>query len=44
MNRAIAQNCLHPIVDEVFTFGSLPEAFRRMESGSHFGKLIVRVD
>jgi NADPH:quinone reductase-like Zn-dependent oxidoreductase len=44
MNRAVAQNRLQPIVDEAFTFDSLPEALGRLESGSHFGKLVVRVD
>jgi NADPH:quinone reductase-like Zn-dependent oxidoreductase len=43
MNRAITQNHLQPVVDEVFTFEAVPEALRRMESGAHFAKLVVRV-
>jgi NADPH:quinone reductase-like Zn-dependent oxidoreductase len=43
MNRAIAQNRLKPIVDEVFAFDQAPQALRRMESGAHFGKLVVRI-
>jgi NADPH:quinone reductase-like Zn-dependent oxidoreductase len=43
MNRAIGQAGLKPVVDEVFAFGELPEALRRMEAGAHFGKLVVRV-
>ena len=43
MNRAIAQHALKPAVDEVFTLHSLPEALHRMEIGSHFGKLVIRV-
>jgi NADPH:quinone reductase-like Zn-dependent oxidoreductase len=44
MNRAITLNHLQPVVDEVFSFSDLPEALRRMESGAHFGKLVVRVN
>jgi NADPH:quinone reductase-like Zn-dependent oxidoreductase len=43
MNRAIAQHQMKPVVDEVFTFHDAPAALRRMEAGSHFGKLVLRV-
>jgi NADPH:quinone reductase-like Zn-dependent oxidoreductase len=43
MNRAITQTKLEPIVDEVFTFDQVKQALRRMESGSHFGKLVIRI-
>jgi len=43
MNRAITQTKLKPIVDEVFTFDQAKEALRRMESGAHFGKLVIRI-
>lgn len=43
MHRAMSQNAMKPIVDEVFTFEKFPEALRRMEAGSHFGKLVTRV-
>ena len=42
MNRAIAQHRLKPLVDEVFSFHDAPAALRRMETGRHFGKLVVR--
>ncbi|MGA7525243.1 MAG: NAD(P)-dependent alcohol dehydrogenase [Acidobacteriaceae bacterium] len=41
MNRAIAQHSLKPMVDEVFSFHDAPAALHRMESGSHFGKLVL---
>lgn len=44
MNRALAQTNLKPIVDEVFAFDQAKQALRRMESGAHFGKLVIRVD
>ncbi len=43
MNKAIALNSLQPSVDEVFAFHHFQNALRAMESGSHFGKLVVRV-
>jgi NADPH:quinone reductase-like Zn-dependent oxidoreductase len=43
MNKAIALNSLQPPVDEVFAFHHFQNALRAMESGSHFGKLVVRV-
>jgi NADPH:quinone reductase-like Zn-dependent oxidoreductase len=43
MNRAIALHQLRPVVDRVFSFAEAPEALRYMESGSHFGKICIRV-
>lgn len=34
---------IKPVVDRVFTFDQAREAFRYMESGSHFGKVVVAV-
>ena len=42
MNRAIELNAMKPIIDRVFPFDELPQALRHMESGSHFGKIVVR--
>jgi len=43
MNRAVSQQKLKPVVDEVFSFGDAPAALRRMQSGAHFGKLVTSV-
>jgi NADPH:quinone reductase-like Zn-dependent oxidoreductase len=43
MNRAIDENNLRPVVDEVFTFEKSRRAFQKMESGAHFGKIVIRV-
>jgi NADPH:quinone reductase-like Zn-dependent oxidoreductase len=43
MNKAIHQHKLQPVVDEVFTFDNAKDALRKMEIGSHFGKLVIRV-
>jgi NADPH:quinone reductase-like Zn-dependent oxidoreductase len=42
MNRAIAVSSLRPVIDRVFPFAELPDALRHMESGSHFGKIVLK--
>lgn len=42
MLRAMAAHELHPVIDRVFPFGALPEALGYMETGAHFGKVVVR--
>ena len=44
MNRAIAQHHLQPQVGHVFSFAEAPAALAMMESGSHFGKIVIRID
>ncbi|MGB9108362.1 MAG: NAD(P)-dependent alcohol dehydrogenase [Telluria sp.] len=34
---------LQPVVDRVFTFSQVREAYRHMASGSHFGKVVIAV-
>lgn len=43
MNRAIEVNKLKPVIDKVFEFGEVREALKYMESGAHFGKIVVRM-
>jgi NADPH:quinone reductase-like Zn-dependent oxidoreductase len=40
--RFLVENRLRPVIDRVFDFGQLPEAFRCMAAGQHFGKIVVR--
>ena len=42
MNRAIALHQLRPVVDRVFAFQEIQEALRYLESGAHFGKIVLR--
>jgi len=44
MNRAIAASQLRPIIDRVFPFTEVVQAFRYLESGAHFGKICIRID
>jgi NADPH:quinone reductase-like Zn-dependent oxidoreductase len=41
MNRAIEANHLKPVIDRTFAFAEVREALRFMESGSHFGKIVI---
>ena len=42
MNRAIGLHKLRPVIDRVFPFDER-EALRHLESGAHFGKIVIRV-
>ena len=44
MNKAITVNKMKPVVDRIFDFDQVREALRHMESASHFGKIVVRID
>lgn len=43
MNRAIVFHRLRPVIDRVFEFDQVADALRYMESGSHFGKIVVKI-
>ncbi|MDJ0714498.1 MAG: NAD(P)-dependent alcohol dehydrogenase [Prochloraceae cyanobacterium] len=43
MNRAIAFHQLRPVIDRVFPFNEAPEAYGYMQSGSHFGKIVIQI-
>jgi NADPH:quinone reductase-like Zn-dependent oxidoreductase len=43
MNRAIVAHRMTPVVDRVFGFGQAREAMHHMESGAHFGKVVIRL-
>lgn len=42
MNRFIETNQLEPVIDRIFTFNEAREALKYLESGSHFGKVLVK--
>lgn len=43
MNAAIAQARLRPVIDRVFPFEQAREAYAHLDSGSHLGKVVIRV-
>jgi NADPH:quinone reductase-like Zn-dependent oxidoreductase len=43
MNRFLAEHGMHPIVDRIYGFNEVPEAFAHLRAGSHFGKVVVEL-
>ena len=43
MNKLISENLIKPVVDRVFEFDEAQQALEYMESGSHFGKIVIKV-
>lgn len=43
MNRAISANQLTPVVDRVFDFPNALDAYRYLQSGEHFGKVVIKI-
>ena len=43
MNRAVEVGKLRPVVDRVFDFAEAREAMQYMQSGAHFGKVVIRI-
>jgi NADPH:quinone reductase-like Zn-dependent oxidoreductase len=43
MNAFLTQHQIHPVIDQTFAFEDAEAAFATMASGSHFGKIVVRV-
>ena len=43
MNRAIEAHRIRPVIDEIFPFDRAPEALSKLESGTHFGKIVIRL-
>ncbi|MSP51278.1 MAG: NAD(P)-dependent alcohol dehydrogenase [Alphaproteobacteria bacterium] len=43
MNRAISLAGLRPVIDKVFPFTDAKAAYRHLESGSHYGKVVISI-
>src|SRR5207253_8397301 len=43
MNRFIAAKGIKPVVDRVFPLAQAIDALKHLESGAHFGKVVVRI-
>jgi NADPH:quinone reductase-like Zn-dependent oxidoreductase len=41
VNRAVAIHKIRPVVDKVFAFTEVKEALHYMQSGAHFGKVVI---
>lgn len=43
MNRAVAQHQIRPVIDRVFGFEQARDAYAYLESGAHFGKVVISI-
>lgn len=43
MNRAIAARGIKPVIDSIYEFDQAKEALKKLISGKHFGKIVIRV-
>jgi NADPH:quinone reductase-like Zn-dependent oxidoreductase len=43
MNGFIERRGIKPVIDETFAFGDIKNALRYLESGTHFGKIVVQL-
>jgi NADPH:quinone reductase-like Zn-dependent oxidoreductase len=41
LNEVIARFGIQPVIDRTFPFASAPQAYRLLESGAHFGKIVI---
>jgi NADPH:quinone reductase-like Zn-dependent oxidoreductase len=44
MNRLIVGEGIRPVIDRAFPINQSIEAFKYLESSSHFGKVVVKLD
>ncbi|KAH7882047.1 hypothetical protein F5I97DRAFT_1931773 [Phlebopus sp. FC_14] len=43
MNRLLSARQIHPVIDKVFTFEQLIDAYSYLESQKHVGKIVIKV-
>jgi NADPH:quinone reductase-like Zn-dependent oxidoreductase len=43
LNRALSANAIKPVIDRVFTFDQARAAYEYLASGTHFGKVVIRL-
>jgi NADPH:quinone reductase-like Zn-dependent oxidoreductase len=44
LGRFAEQQRIHPVIDRVFAFDQAREAYAHLESGAHFGKVVIQLD
>lgn len=44
MNRAIAAENIHPVIDKIFPFEQAQQAFKYLDRGLHFGKVAIAIN
>ena len=43
-HAALEQNKIHPVIDRIFNFNLVKEAYEYLKSGQHFGKIAIQLD
>lgn len=43
-NAFLSEKQLHPVIDSIYSFEEATEAFARLASGSHFGKVVIQIN
>ena len=43
LNRAVTQHKLKPVIDRVFPFAEARAAYEHLQSGKHFGKVVISI-
>ena len=43
LNRAVTQHHLKPVIDRVFPFAEARAAYEHLQSGTHFGKVVIAI-
>ncbi len=43
-HRALEANKIHPVIDRVFNFNQVKEAYAFMQSARHFGKIVINLE
>jgi NADPH:quinone reductase-like Zn-dependent oxidoreductase len=43
MNTAISAHKMKPVIDHTFSFDEAQKAYKYLESGSHFGKVVIKI-
>ena len=44
MNALIEKRKIKPVIDRVYPFAQASEAYARLESAAHFGKIVIAVE
>ena len=44
MNALIEKHKIKPVIDKVYPFAQASEAYARLESAAHFGKIVIAVE
>ncbi len=44
LNAFLTQHLIHPVIDRIFPWQDAPAAYSHLESGSHFGKVVIAAE